>query len=58
MKTEIPEIGKEYIEYVNEETKKINPDILLYGSTVYGKISNDYVYVYLLNNSDKSNKFE
>lgn len=41
MKTKIPDIGKEYIEYMNEETKNTNPDILLYGSTVYGKVSSD-----------------
>ena len=41
MQTYIPEIGKEYIEYMSEETKHINPDILLYGSTVYGKVSSD-----------------
>lgn len=41
MKREIPNIGKEYIEYIQEETKQIHPDILLYGSTVYGKISSD-----------------
>lgn len=41
MKTDIPNIGREYVEYVKEETKNMNPDILLYGSTVYGKISSD-----------------
>ncbi len=41
MKNDIPDIGKEYVEYMSEETKKSNPDILLYGSTVYGKISSD-----------------
>lgn len=41
MKTDIPDIGKEYIKYMNRETKNINPDILLYGSTVYGKVSSD-----------------
>ena len=41
MKADIPAIGKEYVEYMSEEIKNINPDILLYGSTVYGKISSD-----------------
>ncbi|MBO5004632.1 MAG: hypothetical protein J6D03_05190 [Clostridia bacterium] len=41
MKNDIPDIGKEYIEYMSEETKHINPDILLYGSTVYGNVSSD-----------------
>ena len=41
MKTDIPNIGREYVEYVKEETKNMNPDILLYGSAVYGKISSD-----------------
>ena len=41
MKNYIPDIGREYIEYMSGETKKTNPDILLYGSTVYGKISSD-----------------
>ncbi len=41
MKTDIPYIGEEYVEYVGKETKHINPDILLYGSTVYGKVSSD-----------------
>ena len=53
MKTEIPEIGKEYIEYVNEETKKINPDILLYGSTVYGKISSELDISFIVKKYDK-----
>lgn len=41
MKAHIPDIGKEYIEYMNEETKNKDSDILLYGSTVYGKVSSD-----------------
>ena len=41
MKTFMPNIGKEYVEYVGKEIKHMNPDILLYGSTVYGKITND-----------------
>lgn len=41
MQKYIPEIGKEYLNYISEETNNINPDILLYGSTVYGKVSSD-----------------
>lgn len=41
MKEKMPNIGKEYIEYVEEEVKRTNPDIILYGSAVYGKISSD-----------------
>lgn len=41
MEKEIPKIGQEYVEFMNEETKHINPNILLYGSTVYGKVSSD-----------------
>lgn len=38
---EIPEIGREYVKYMSEESKRTKPDILLYGSTVYGRISSD-----------------
>lgn len=41
MKTDMPNIGEEYVEFVSKETKHMNPDILLYGSTVYGKVSSD-----------------
>lgn len=41
MKTDIPDIGKKYIEYMNEKTENVESDILLYGSTVYGKVSSD-----------------
>lgn len=34
-------IGQEFVEYIKQEAQKLNPDVLLYGSTVYGKISSD-----------------
>lgn len=41
MQNNIPEIGKEYVSFIQKEIKDVRPDILLYGSTVYGKISSD-----------------
>lgn len=41
MGSNIPEIGKEFIEYINDNTKKVKSDVLLYGSTVYGNITSD-----------------
>lgn len=45
-------IGKEYVEYIKEETKNINPDILLYGSTVYGKVSSDLDITFIVKKFD------
>ena len=52
MKANMPNIGREYVEYVNEETKNMNPDILLYGSTVYGKVSSDLDITFIVKKFD------
>lgn len=57
MQAYIPEIGKEFVEYVREETKNVNPDILLYGSTVYGKVSSDLDIAFIVKKFD-SNDYE
>ena len=41
MKADIPAIGKEYVEYMSEEIKSINLDILLYGATGQGRVSSE-----------------
>ena len=53
METNIPDIGKKYTEFINEETKNLNPDILLYGSTVYGKVSSDLDISFIVRKFDK-----
>lgn len=41
MDTKIPQIAQDYIDYLNDAVSELDPDILLYGSTVYGKVSSD-----------------
>lgn len=50
----IPGIGKEYADFMNSETKNLNPDILLYGSTVYGKVSSDLDISFIVRKFNKS----
>lgn len=34
-------LGEEFIQYIRKDVERLNPSVLLYGSTVYGKISSD-----------------
>lgn len=53
MKKDIPSIGEEYVKYVSKETKHMNPDVLLYGSTVYGKVSSDLDISFIVKKFDE-----
>jgi len=55
MNSDVPNIGKKYLEYVNEKAKNMNPDILLYGSAVYGKISSDLDITFVVRKFDSKN---
>lgn len=41
MQNDIPDIGKEYIEFLKEKKQDTSANILMYGSTVYGMVSHD-----------------
>lgn len=41
MQNDIPDIGREYIEFLKEKKQDTSQNILMYGSTVYGKVSHD-----------------
>lgn len=34
-------LGEEFVDYIKKDVKSLDPSILLYGSTVYGKVSSD-----------------
>ena len=53
MESSIPDIGKEYSDYINRETRNLNPDILLYGSAVYGKVSSDLDISFIIKEFDE-----
>lgn len=55
MISSIPNIGEEFIKYIYDDVKKINPDILLYGSTVYGIVSSDLDIAFVVK---KFNKYD
>ncbi|MCI9246898.1 MAG: FHIPEP family type III secretion protein [Clostridia bacterium] len=41
MQNDIPDIGREYIEFLKEKKQATSSNILMYGSTVYGMVSHD-----------------
>ena len=53
MKREIPKIGEEYTQYIEENMGNLDSDILLYGSTVYGKISSDLDISFIVKKFDQ-----
>lgn len=41
MQNDMPDIGREYIEFLKEKKQYTSSNILMYGSTVYGMVSHD-----------------
>ena len=41
MTNDIPNIGKEYVDYLRSKKQNTSSDILMYGSAVYGKVTHD-----------------
>ena len=41
VQNDIPDIGREYIEFLKEKKQATSSNILMYGSTVYGMVSHD-----------------
>lgn len=50
MQNDIPDIGKEYIEFLKEKKQAISSNILMYGSTVYGMVSHDLDISFIVRN--------
>lgn len=53
MKNDIPDIGKEYIEYLQEKKPNTSSNILMYGSTVYGIVSHDLDISFIVRSFDQ-----